>query len=345
MKALFIGPKTPEFDPGYNRAIVDAFRQNGYNASCLQFFFTSPPGLANRVQIDLAGLIGIQKFYNEYVHKFNASVLATCKEFRPDVVLVVHGSKVSAQTLQDISALKVLWCHDLVRRCGLSLEQLRAYDHIYVFDKSDLDWLSDRQLTARFLSVGFDPNVYYPYSQNKDIDVFFVGAYYPDRRETLEFLTDNLPNKALRFYGRHVRYREPKTWARYLHYLLKGQRIVFVNRSLSASEINRFYARSKISINMHHTQSTEGCNPRVFEIMASGSFQICDNLGYVRENFGRYLETYDNRSTLKELILTYLADEKIRESKAKAARKFVLENHTFKHRISQILLDCEMPHF
>jgi spore maturation protein CgeB len=57
------------------------------------------------------------------------------------------------------------------------------------------------------------------------------------------------------------------------------------------------------------------------------------------------LETYDNRSTLKELILTYLADEKTRESKAKAAREFATKNHTFKHRISQILLDCEMPHF
>ncbi|WP_036048284.1 glycosyltransferase [Bradyrhizobium sp. Tv2a-2] len=343
MKALVIGPKNPDFDPGYNRAITDALKQVGYRASCLEFFVSTPPGFASRVKIDLARMAGIQTFYDEYVAAFNASVSTACETLRPDIVLVIRGSKIKAETLEKISALKILWCHDVVRRCDLTLEQLRAYDRVYVFDRSDLHWLAERRLTGQFLPLGVDPRVYFPRSTRKDIDVFFVGAYYPDRRETLEFLADSLPRRSLRFYGRHVKYREPTTWTKYLAYRLKGQGSVFVNRSLNAHEISQFYRRSKICINMHHSQNQFGCNPRVFEIMASGSFQICDNLAYVLDNFGSYVETYKDRWHLKDLILANLDDEEARESKAKAAEEFVFGNHTFKHRITDMLADCEMP--
>jgi spore maturation protein CgeB len=343
MKALVVGPKIPDFDPGYNRAIADAFRQCGYQVRCLEFFVTTPPGLTNRIKIDLACTFGLRRFYNDYVNTFNDALLSTSRDFLPDLVIVVRGSKIFARTLQKISAAKILWCHDLIRRCELSTEQLESYDKIYAFDRSDVAWLAKQHLVGHFLPLGFDPKVYRIYPLKKDIDVFFVGAYYPDRRYILEFLADNLPHRVLRFYGRHTRYREPKTWARYIYYVVRNQRAIFVNRNLNADEIGQFYARSKICINLHHEQSMDGCNPRVFEVMAAGSFQLCDDLEYIRNNFGQYLQTYKDQAELKDLILKFLADDRNREERAKAAQSFAFQNHTFLHRVSQILFDLDKP--
>src|SRR5262249_8494923 len=155
---------------------------------------------------------------------------------------------------------------------------LRCYDHRYVFEAGDVSWLAEHyKLDARFLPMAFDPEVHYPLSQTvRDFDVFFVGKYYPSRRRTLERLAKDFPNLTLRFYGRHVRYREPTTWLRALYYNAIGHGRVFVNKSLEPDRVNLMYARSKICINMHHAQSDLGCNPRVFEIMGAGAFQLVD---------------------------------------------------------------------
>ena len=237
MKALVIGPAIPDFDPGYNNSIARALVQCGFETEVLEFFVTTPPGVMNRIRIDAAMLLGYRKYYDKYVAWFNSRVLASYQTHRPDLVFVVRGNKLSAETVDAMSsAIRVLWCQDVVRRCDIAVEQLRAYDLRYVFDASDMSWLAEQYgLEARHLLMGFDPEMYFPHSQPKDIDVSFVGAYYPSRRTTLERLAKEFPNLALRFYGRNIRYREPSTWVRNLHYRLKGQRQVFVNRSLNAA--------------------------------------------------------------------------------------------------------------
>lgn len=342
MKALVIGPTLADFDLGYNKSIARALEHYGIETRIAEFFFTHPSGLVNRIRIDGAMLFNYRKYYDKYVTAFNRQVLNIYHASRPDLVFVIRGSKLSSESLVAMkSAVKVLWCHDVIRRTGITAEQLRQYDLRYMFDASDVSWLETREnLDARFLPMGFDPEVFHPLDQSeKNIDIFFVGINYPNRRALLERLVNDFPDRALRFYGRNVRYREPITWTRQLRYIANGHGKIFVNRSLNPVDVNRMYSRSKICINIHHQQSESGCNPRVFEIMGAGAFQLVDANPYVRKNLGE-LVTYDGYDALRQAINVYLSDDRLREDAARHARQTALAEHTYVHRIREVLRDC-----
>jgi spore maturation protein CgeB len=346
MRALLIAPISPDFNPGYHDSIARALTQFGFETQIAKFYFITPPGLVNRVRIDAAMLLGYRKYYDTYVTSFNRQVLERFEATRPELVLVIRGSKVTEATLEAMrSSVRVLWCQDAVRRSDITLGQLSCYDHRYVFDASDAAWLVEHgNVAARFLPMAFDPELYHPQPRSvRDIDVFFVGGYYPGRRLILERLARHFPNHSLRFYGRYVRYREPATWARFLYYIAIGHGRIFVNRSLDPVQVNGMYARSKICINMHHAQSTFGCNPRVFEIMGAEAFQLVDAIPYVRENFSDVVATYEGVDSLVESIAAYLPDDRLRHDMSIRAREIALGHHTFAHRVSEILRDCGLP--
>jgi spore maturation protein CgeB len=345
MKALLIAPISPDFNLGYHNSIARALTKFGFETQIAEFYFITPPGLVNRVRIDAAILLGYRKYYEAYVASFNQEVMARYMATRPDLVLVIRGSKVTEATLEAMAAsVRVLWCQDAVRRSDINLDQLRCYDRRYVFDASDVSWLAEHcNLSARFLPMAFDPEVYHPLPQTvRDIDVFFVGGYYPGRRAILESLVRHFPSHTLRFYGRYVRYREPATWGRFLYYIAVGQGRIFVNQSLEPIQVNRMYARSKICINMHHAQSTLGCNPRVFEIMGSGAFQLVDAIPYVRENLGDILVTYEGCESLLQAIAAYLPEDRLRHEISQKARQIAFNHHTYAHRVPEILRDCNL---
>lgn len=345
MKALVIGPTVPGYDYSYNQSVVRALNHYGFETQIAEFYVTTPPGFINRVRIDAAMLLKYEKYYVEYIESFNQQVLDLYHQTRPDLVFVNRGNKLTVSTLEAMSAaIRVLWCQDVAQRCDLTPEQLRSYDRRYVFEASDVPWLAEHlNLEATFLPMGLDPEVYYPLpTQAKDIDVFFVGQYYPERRATLEQLAQDFPNHTLRFYGRHVRYRELNTWARFLYYAASGQGQVFVNRNLNPPEINQLYARAKICLNMHHSQNRLGCNPRVFEIMGSQSFQLVESLPYIKNNLADVLGTYDNYEQLRDAISYYLKHDELRQQMSSKGHAIALENHTYACRIQQVLQDCQL---
>jgi spore maturation protein CgeB len=93
---------------------------------------------------------------------------------------------------------------------------------------------------------------------------------------------------------------------------------------------------------MHHAQSDLGCNPRVFEIMGAGAFQLVDAVPYVQENLGQILHTYDGYESLRQAIAACLPDERRRLQATQQARQIALAHHTFGHRIRQVLRDCNL---
>ncbi len=346
MKALVIGPLISDYDSGYNSSVADALEQQGYQTRLSGFYVATPPGLLNRIRIDAGMILGYTRHYLAYIEDFNAHTLQTFREFRPDLVFVIRGSKVTSQTLAAMSgSVRVLWAQDTVARCQVGPEELREYDRRYVFEDSDVRWLSETHgLSAKFLPMGFDPRIYHPrLGVAKDIDVCFVGKYYPERTEILERLARDFPALRLCFYGRYVRYREPASWAQYLRRLATGKTGTFVNRSLNATEICALYARSKICLNMHHAQSSQGCNPRVFEIMGSKAFQLVDALPYLK---GRLVDApvmYANYDELRDAVGRYVHDEPGRQALADRGYAAALSGHTFAHRVREVLADCGLP--
>ncbi len=350
MKVLIAGPVVPDFEINYNQSIARAFQSCGFSTHVLDYYVTTPPGFANRLCIDLPLLFGMTKYYDRYVQAFNEELLATYRAFRPDLVLVVRGCKVAERSLTAMaSSVRVIWFQDVVqrsgdavRRSGSGLDLLHHYQHVFVFEAGDVPWLLENHgVRADFLPMAFDPGVHHPIPDaRKDIDVFFVGFPYPKRQAILERLINDFPDRNLRFYGRYLRYKQVSSWKRYARYALNGYSRAFINKTIHSKDVNAYYARSKICINIHHDQSQEGYNPRVFEIMGSGAFQLVDEIPYVRGTMGDVLTTYRDYDELRSQIAYYLDHEGEREASARRGYEFAFRNHTFLHRIKTILDRC-----
>jgi len=83
-----------------------------------------------------------------------------------------------------------------------------------------------------------------------------------------------------------------------------------------------------VVLNIHHEQSQLGCNPRVFEIMGAGAFQICDQNDYVREHVSSNIVMYSDVDNLIDLLDQYLHDDEARE---RIASLTAAEAHQFTH--------------
>ena len=163
---------------------------------------------------------------------------------------------------------------------------------------------------------------------------------YPERQVILDRLLADFPGRRFRFVGRYVRYREPRTWLKYVERKLDGPaRRAYWNGEVTPAEVNRLYARSKVVLNIHHKQSREGCNPRVFEIMGSGAFQLVDANAYLREHFTGTLAMYEGYDQLRGLVAHYLADPSAREAEA-ARSQAAAAPHTFDRRVASLLATC-----
>lgn len=115
----------------------------------------------------------------------------------------------------------------------------------------------------------------------------------------------------------------------------------FYKGSVSRSEAPKIYSKCKIMINIHGQHVYEdlqgGGNLSLFEIPASGGFQIADMCDPKWFIVGQQIITFDNIMDLKEKISYYLKNYSKREGIAQAGRTRALSTHTFEDRFKIIL--------
>ena len=105
--------------------------------------------------IDLPLALGVTWGYARYVDQFNEKLLSIYREFQPDLVFIVRGSKIAVSSLQAMNAsVRVIWCLDAVHRCDISIDLLRHLHAIFVFEASDVRSLEKYGLSAHFSMRG-----------------------------------------------------------------------------------------------------------------------------------------------------------------------------------------------
>ena len=116
------------------------------------------------------------------------------------------------------------------------------------------------------------------------------------------------------------------------------------NYNIPPEEVNTVYNSTKICLNIHHRQSKEGVNPRTFEILGAGAFQLIDYKKELEDMFdiGREIVCYKNEADLLDKIEYYLENEDERNKIARRGHEIVKKKHTYKHRAETILSDVEM---
>jgi len=183
------------------------------------------------------------------------------------------------------------------------------FEHIFFCDLHPPDIME--RYNAKFLPFAVCRWMHYPVDvDERDIKVLFVGTNRPGR----EFIP-NVPG--ITIYGNE--------WAPYI-------------RDVYDDTKRWVYARSKIILNNHYLGV--GPNERTFQALGMRRFMLTDwvpgmdELGF--ENYKHFV-IYDGFNDLIDKIRYYIKNWMEREEIAEAGYKFVMKNHTYEKRLTEML--------
>ena len=313
---------------------VHFFPTDSYRETCAYF----------QKKLDKFGFhSGRDSYIRNWRHKLRETVDASL----PPVSLFINNpdAVMTPQELQTLrkSSTTICWFVDSVKG-GQHGEYLSCYDRIFVFEKGDVDYIREQyHIEAEYCPVGYN-SAYEKLEPpaEKDIDIVFVGSPFKNRLHILEELSTHVAEHQwnMRLYGPF--YDERYFWKKqFFQNRYPGIARYLQNGAVEPAAVANLYARSKICLNIHLPEH-KGVNPRTFEIMATGSFQLID----VREDYGgldpeQDMVVFDTITELIEKIIYYLEHEDERERIAAHGRKSVMEHYSMGECLNRILSLCE----
>jgi spore maturation protein CgeB len=245
---------------------------------------------------------------------------------RADAVLVFKGAGLPAD---DVRALKrrfggrwVNWFPDDPHELATSVRLSPAYDCFFTADSSSIEHHSRAGARAHYLAFGCDPEYLRPLpgEARYAAPLVFVGSRDPVREAVLSQLT----NLGLVAWG--------PGWPRGPVY---------------GNDFVRALSGAGVGINVHQqfgpggdpARYGTGANMRVFELAALGTPQLSDAKADIARHFtpGREILLYRNVTELKDQARELLADVALRHELGAAARQRAVREHTWRHRLEELL--------
>ncbi|MHB1011373.1 MAG: CgeB family protein [Desulfobacteria bacterium] len=104
-------------------------------------------------------------------------------------------------------------------------------------------------------------------------------------------------------------------------------------------ELPSFYNVCTVNFNATNIQMGKAVNQRVFDVPACGAFLLTDHQESIEGLFdvGKEVVTYRDRGEIADLARFYLGNGRAREAVAKKGHDRVLGEHTYRHRIDEIV--------
>jgi spore maturation protein CgeB len=273
---------------------------------------------------------------------FERRLIAHARRLRPDLVVVLKGEHLSADTLAAVKhharGPMVAWWVDDPWRFPDAVARLPVYDQVYVFDRSYLEPL--RAVTGRpvhFLPCACDELVYRPMplgardQRRWACDVSFVAWCYPEREALVRELCEAVE---LAVWG--------GGWDAFAGARTPSGVAMVRGRSISPSTAARIYNASKVGLNVHAQQTRQGgLNTRAFELPASGTCQLVDRVPGLEELLtpGEEVVCYNSPEQARALARELVADPTWRRRVAQRGRERVLAEHTYTARMRRL---CEL---
>jgi len=278
------------------------------------------------------------QFYRREVFR----MLDEVKRYMPMTILVINPNL----PLEVINELKkianvVFWFVDSIT--GLpDCQKFRDCKNV-VYDRESLNYLLEQGIPATYCPVGYNDAYEQEHDAKKTIDISFVGTPYKNRLRVLEPIAEaaEAHNWNLKIYA--PLFKSAHFWKPLLFRLKHPALLKYiVNGNFPPETVAQIYAQSRICLNIHD-EHNKGTNPRTFEIMAAGSFELLD----VRQDYdilepGRDMVIYRNVEEAIEKISGYLLDEAEREKIAAAGKAKVIRKRSMRNLLCQILdIDLE----
>lgn len=333
---LIVGPNFHDFNQYIERAFVNL----GWDVAIVAYDTPIHPYTdVNKIQYKLSN--DKEKLKIQSRRLFSDKVLALFESVRPQIVYMLNGEMLMPETIQfmKLSSKVIVWLFDSITRLPYCWDILPLCDKVFCYEQEDISLIHDKlSINADFLPQAVEPTAYFKIGDYKKTwDVVFAADMWksPRRKQLIQTVVNNFPNQNIRVWGVY------KPWYKgFWKCLTRERRDVYTNCNASTEQLNFDYNKAKIVLNIHNEQQTNGANPKVYEIAATGSYQICDANPYIESLFPNgEVGLYHNEKELIEQINWALdpANEWERESKAKQAQDIVLSSHTFANRISQVL--------
>ncbi len=265
-------------------------------------------------------------------------VMARCEEFEPDIVLALAQAPLTPSGLarfRELGVKTAYWFVEDFRVMNYWRKIAPLYDYFFTIQRGQfLDELREAgAVNMHYLPVAASPRIHQPLHLTDDekeyygSDLSFVGAGYFNRRHFFKGLMDY----DLKIWG--VDWDMTSSLAQYVQ--RDGERI-------ETNEMVRIFNAAGININLHSSTYHRGVNPfgdfvnpRTFEIIASGGFQLVDRRADLDIMFDPDSEIviFDGLGDLREKAGYYLDNPDRRRLIAESGRERVLKDHTYKCRM------------
>ncbi|HEY8391955.1 MAG TPA: glycosyltransferase [Capillibacterium sp.] len=269
------------------------------------------------------------------------------KEFRPEVLLVVHGNRTPLEQVRyarSLGAKTVLWLVEDPYEIDLHRgPMVEAYDLVFT---------NERQAVAQYNH----PNVHYlPWCCNPDVhrpltvpekyrsDLCFVGMGFPNRLKILNAIAPFLKKLNVKLIGVWDR------WGKLHPDLEKFVRPV----ENDFHEVQKYFNGAKINLNIHRdpvnppSGNSRGVgatspNDRTFALAGCGAFQLVDA---TRPDLlkcftpDQEVVLFKDPEDLAAKIKYYLANPRLRRQIGNAAHRRAYREHTYHHRLQVIFAE------
>lgn len=265
----------------------------------------------------------------------NKSLITQVKNNKPDVLMILKGETIEADTLWEIrkktETLIINVFPDNPLYMG-NFEAIEPCNYFFVKDSYILNTLRKAGIkNVFFLPQCTDPDVHRPMLLNDDDKALYscnlslIGSMYPYRLKLIEQLVEFKPF----IWGRGW----SKTTNQEIIKLYKG-------KDIRGTQKAKAICGSKISLNPHHPlNDIYGVNRRTYDIAACKGFQLADYRNDMEKVFkiNQEIICFETLDELKKKIEYYLKHSDERNEIAEAAYKRVINEHTYEHRARDIL--------
>jgi spore maturation protein CgeB len=278
--------------------------------------------------------------------EFDAEVAASCRRFRPKLLLTTGVAPVSKAALEEIGGLGVQRVNystdDPWNPAHLApwfLAALPSYDQVFSTRRSNHgDFIHLGCKSVGYLPFGYATEIHFPEksqgSKEREqlaSDVLFIGGADTDRLPYIAALISEGHRLAL--YGGY--------WDR--NTLTKP----FTHGNGDPAELRKATAAAKVVLCLVRRANRDGHVMRTFETAATGACMLVEDTAEHREIFGADGESvvyFRDQSTMLTCLKELLADEPLRcRLKQAAYERIVSGRNTYRDRLMAILERCGHP--
>ncbi|MBF0380627.1 MAG: glycosyltransferase [Magnetococcales bacterium] len=265
-------------------------------------------------------------------------------ETTPDLIIVLTLTPITQYfvlLLRKLGIKVVHWFVEDYRRINWQ-EMLQPYDHILTYQKQFLreDLAGGGINSCSYLPVGCEypePSTVFQNSE-KPFQIAYMGFPYDNRKRVVEYLLNNGINLNIWGFG----------WQKFKDNPLIANALQLEGRWLNLADTRDVYKKSQIVLNIHSAivhkdaeiyMEDEMVNSNLFEICASGAFQIVERRPGVLEYFeeDKEIVCYATKEELVEKINYYLSRPEECKKIARAGYLKTMNNHRFSHRAQTVL--------